>query len=969
MAESPSSNQTTAEAGEGAVANPIDGSINSQINGGAPALEVVLTEDGVPVVDLRDAAAEGGVLVVIDGELMLRLADGTEWPVDVTSAEGQVVLQVADQAYIAASSIQAALTTSGAELPLASLAQATTEAGSPAAEPIADDAEAAEPAAEGEAPVRGGAPFRAFEIGDIGEGLDPLLALGPTSLGMGSSLNDLANGDLAGLGASAPGNGSRFINLAPIANDDLATTSEQQSIDIDVLANDRDPNPDDQLRIVGVQAEGLAGLVTLNADGTINYDPNGQFTHLGVGETATETFSYTVADQHGKASTATVTVRITGINDAPEATDDHARTTEKKAVTIDVLANDVDPDVNDELQVVGVDVTGLSGNLAFLGAGRFAYDPNGQFDYLGKGQTATETFRYAVSDQHGATDIATVEILIEGVNDAPVANDDLVVVSEKGEVRFNALANDFDPDLGDTIRVTNLFSLGNSAGQRWINHDGTVTYRPFGAYDYLGEGEVAYQQFGYTIADQHGATDTGVITVKIVGVNDAPVAKDDKVHTNEKSAVVLDVIANDYDPDKNDVFGVVAADATGLQGELAYLGNGKFAYDPNGQFDHLAKGQTATETFQYAISDQHGAIDIATAKVVIHGVNDAPVAVADHFTGFENIGFYAPIEALLANDFDVDNGDTIHFAGLGNAVNGEVTVTPDGYVVFIPDAGFTGLAGFQYAIQDQHGEYAIGDVHVDVRPIAPGDVSFEVLGLFATLQDTTVTEHDDGALTLDMLFDVVAVAGAAMELGGMPFFSAILSGQLAGVLQVTFNADGSVSATGDIDGDLGLDVVASPIFQPLGGDLYDALLAATPSLGGGAPAVAGGPGSSLADLLLDQMDQFGLLGVPATALGGAIAGGQASAFGDGTFYLEIGGLLNGGAVLYDDVTGAPLFIAELLGEFAAAALVDIRDGIDIAGDGFLDTSFDTSSAPLAFAASGSADITGGIVIEDQAIAA
>jgi VCBS repeat-containing protein len=959
MAESPSSNQTTAEAGEGAVANPITGNV--------PALEIVLTEDGVPVIDLRDAAAEGGALVVIDGELMLRLADGTEWPVDVTSAEGQIVLQVADQAYIAASAIQAALTTTGDVLPLASLAQATAEAGSPAAEPVADSAEAAEPAAEGEAPVRGGAPFRAFEIGDIGHGLDPLLALGPTSLGMGSN----PNGELADLGANAPGNGSRFVNLAPIANDDLATTSERQSIDIDVLANDRDPNPGDEIRIVGVQAEGLLGLVTLNADGTINYDPNGRFTHLGVGETATETFSYTVADQHGKASTATVTVRITGVNDAPEAADDHARTTEKKAVTINVLANDTDPDVNDQLQVVGVDATGLQGSLAFIGNGQFAYDPNGRFDYLGKGQTATETFRYAVSDQHGATDIATVEILIEGVNDAPVANDDLVAVSEKGEVRFNALANDFDPDLGDTIRVTNLFSLGNSVGQRWINHDGTVTYRPAGAYDYLGQGEVAYQQFGYTVADQHGATDTGVITVQIVGVNDAPVAKDDKVHTDEKSLVQINVLANDFDPDKNDVFGVVAVDTTGLEGELTYLGDGKFAYDPNGQFDHLAKGETATETFRYAIADQHGAFDIATAKVVIHGVNDAPTAVADHFVGYQDFGFYAPLSALLGNDFDID-GDPIQFAAAFNAVNGEVSVTDDGYVVFTPTPGYVGQAGFFYAIEDPHGAYDIAPVYVDIVPIQPGDISFEVLALYGAINEAEVTEHADGTLTIDMLFDVGAIAGAAMLLGGMPFFTAILSGEMQGFMQVTLNPDGSVQATGDVIGGLDLELIESPIFQPLGGTFLDALFGpSTSPLAGGMPTTlhAGGPNSALADMLLGQIDALGLFGLPVEAYGGATAASNALSFGDGTFFLEIGALLQGGAALFDDDSGAPLFIAELLGEFAAFAAIDIRDAVDVAANGFLDSSFDTSSAPLAFAAMGSADITGDIVIQDQAVAA
>jgi VCBS repeat-containing protein len=961
MAESPSSNQTIAEAGNGAVAGPLNGTLQD--------LVVVVTEDGVPVIDLREALAQDGALVVVDGELMLRLADGTEWPVDVTVAAGDVVLQVAEQGFVAASSVQAALQNSGTVLPLANLAEAAAQASGPASETVA---EAAEPAADAEGPVHGGgAGFRAFEILDLGPGLDPLLALGPTSLGASNAAGpfDLL-ADQDGLGDSRFGVGSRHVNFAPIAGDDVATTNEREAITIDVLANDRDPNPNDTIRIVSVQAEGLLGSVSLNADGTIAYDPNGAFGHLGKGETATETFTYTIADERGETDTGTVTVEITGINDAPLAEDDLARTTEDRPVAIDVLANDVDPDANDALEVVGVDATGLFGNLVFLGDGQFGYDPAGRFDFLGEGQTATETFRYAVADPHGEIDIATVQILIEGVNDAPVAANDVAHTNERSRTQINVLNNDFDPDQTDSIRVVGVDTRGLT-GHAWINPMGGITYDPAGKFTHLAVGEYATETLSYTVADQHGATSTAEVTVYIWGKNDAPVAKDDKVHTNEKSPVEINVIANDYDPDRSDAFGVVAVDATGLQGELAYLGNGKFAYDPNGQFDHLGKGQTATETFQYALADEHGAIDIATAKIVVHGVNDAPVAETDVFRGFANIGFYAPIEALLGNDYDIDQGDTIHFAGLGGAVNGEVTVTPDGYVVFIPDAGFTGLAGFQYAIEDQHGAFDIGNVFVDITPIQPGDVSFEVLALYGALNEAEVTEQADGSITVDMVFDIGAVAGASMLLGDMPFFTAILSGEMQGVMQVTLNPDGSVQADGDVIGDLDLELIESPIFQPLGGDFFDALFGPSPNaLAGGLPTTlhAAGPNSALADILVGELQSIGLLGLPAEAFGGATAASNAVSFGDGTFFLEIGGLLNGGATLFDDVTGDPEFLAELFGEFAAVAGISIRDAVEVAADGLLDSSFDTSSAPLAFAASGSTDI-GDLVIQDQAVAA
>ncbi len=59
----------------------------------------------------------------------------------------------------------------------------------------------------------------------------------------------------------------------------------------------------------------------MNADGSFDYDPNGQFDSLGVGQTATDTFSYTIDDsqaQPNSTDTANVTVTISGVNDAPD---------------------------------------------------------------------------------------------------------------------------------------------------------------------------------------------------------------------------------------------------------------------------------------------------------------------------------------------------------------------------------------------------------------------------------------------------------------------------------------------------------------------------------------------------------------------------------------------------------------------------------------------------------------------------
>jgi VCBS repeat-containing protein len=123
------------------------------------------------------------------------------------------------------------------------------------------------------------------------------------------------------------------VNDPLVANDDTATTDEDTPVSVldsgalSVLDNDEDPEAG-SLTVVTVNGEeGNVGvmitlpsgaLLTLNADGTFLYDPNGWFEYLQVDETATDTFTYRASDGEYLSNVATVTVTITGVNDAPE---------------------------------------------------------------------------------------------------------------------------------------------------------------------------------------------------------------------------------------------------------------------------------------------------------------------------------------------------------------------------------------------------------------------------------------------------------------------------------------------------------------------------------------------------------------------------------------------------------------------------------------------------------------------------
>jgi VCBS repeat-containing protein len=207
-----------------------------------------------------------------------------------------------------------------------------------------------------------------------------------------------------------------ITNDPPIAEDDTATTAEDTPVVIDVLSNDSDPESVPLfVSAVGVP---ISGTAVISGNTTVVYSPTLDFTGQDV-------FTYTASDGVW-TDTATVTVTVTAINDPPEANDDDAggSTNEDTAfTTIDVLANDTDPDIGDVLSVSAVGTASTLGQVTDNGDGTFEYDPNGQFEWLAVGQQTTDVFTYTVSDGHGGTSTAAVTITITGINDPPTISD------------------------------------------------------------------------------------------------------------------------------------------------------------------------------------------------------------------------------------------------------------------------------------------------------------------------------------------------------------------------------------------------------------------------------------------------------------------------------------------------------------------------------------------------------------------
>jgi VCBS repeat-containing protein len=154
-------------------------------------------------------------------------------------------------------------------------------------------------------------------------------------------------------------------------------------------------------------------------------------------------------------------------NAPPKPKADVASTSEDVAVTIAVLANDVDPD-NDALRLVSA-TNGRLGTTAALQGGSVAYTPT-------RDANGTDTFTYTVADAHGSTATQTVTVTIAAVNDPPAVA--VTTSASSGtaplEVTFTAVGTDVDGD-----RLT----------YRWSFGDGDAGQGPQVAHTYLSDGD------------------------------------------------------------------------------------------------------------------------------------------------------------------------------------------------------------------------------------------------------------------------------------------------------------------------------------------------------------------------------------------------------------------------------------------------------------------------------------------------
>jgi CshA-type fibril repeat protein len=367
-------------------------------------------------------------------------------------------------------------------------------------------------------------------------------------------------------------------NRAPTASNDTASGNEDTALSGNVLSNDTDLDGD-ALTVTGFYVDGtgyaVGSTATIESVGTITIATNGDytFTPLANYNGTVPVITYTVTDTGNLSASASLSLVLNSVNDAPTPTNDTASGNEDTALSGNVLSHDTDLD-GDALTVTGfsVDGTGYAvGSTATIeGVGTITIATNGNYMFtpLANYNGTVPVITYTVTDAGNLSASASLSLTVKPVNDRPIIDDKTITVLEDETYTFKATdftledpndpsdpTNPSDtqphtlayviitslPDAGILMNNGVAIDLSTDSAKVAADDIGKLTFTP--AANASGN---AYAKFSFRVQDNGGTSnggmdtsDTASITVDVTAVNDAPTSTDDTATTNENTPLLL----------------------------------------------------------------------------------------------------------------------------------------------------------------------------------------------------------------------------------------------------------------------------------------------------------------------------------------------------------------------------------------------------------------------------------------------
>jgi outer membrane protein OmpA-like peptidoglycan-associated protein len=398
---------------------------------------------------------------------------------------------------------------------------------------------------------------------------------------------------------------------------------------------------------------------------------------------------------------------------APVANNDTATTTSGTPVTINVLANDTDPN-GDTLSIVSFN-QGNNGAVTQVG-NNLVYTPVAGF-------TGADTFTYVITDPDGNQSTATVTVTVGAADpNAPVANNDTATTTSGTPVRIGVLDNDRDPN-GDTLSVAGFSPSTNGTVTQ---DDNVLIYTP-------RDGFTGTDSFTYTVTDPAGNRNTATVTVTVTPANpNTPIAVDDVLEAVTAIPATITPLANDRDPD-GDTLSITGV-GTAAHGKVTQSGN-SLVYTP-------AAGFVGDDQFTYTLSDGNGHTATGTVVVRVIPAAGALDAVGDSYPIDKNSS--STSLGILAND-SVPAGATVGITIVTAPAHGSVAVVGD-HLEYTPAADYEGGDSLTYKVTS-NGQEDTATVALNVGTCADGSCG----SLDVTDDYLLIDLNDTVTRTLDVL--------------------------------------------------------------------------------------------------------------------------------------------------------------------------------------------------------------------------
>ncbi len=476
---------------------------------------------------------------------------------------------------------------------------------------------------------------------------------------------------------------------------------------------------------------------------------------LSFSNTVTLTYRVYIQDSAGALTWQVVDIKIYGANDVPVITSGDTFSVQENTTTVGTVTS-FDPDIGATrvFSITGGADAGKFNIDAATGALTFKTAPDFENPTDANGDNVYQV-RVQVWDQIGGSPGSTqnISVTVTNVNETPAAQNGSFDVSEDGTLTGSVLATDPDTD-------PLTYSLVNPVDGLVFNPDGTFTFTPGAAFQYLNEGESAQVTFQYQATDGALNSNTATVTITVEGANEngAPTAENVTASGNEDVLITVTLDGDDAD---GDLEGFIVkslpangtlwlnANGTGVVA-IGLQVTGTLYFQPNADWN----GNTS---FTYTAIDSNDVESaLATVSIEVDPVNDVPTAENVSAGGNEDTIF-----AVTFDGADID-GTVAGYIVKSLPANGTLWLNSDGTgavainqqvsspIYFQPNANWNGNSAFDYAAIDNEGaESANATVTLNVDPVndAPAAENVSATGNEDALITVTLDGDDaDGDL-------------------------------------------------------------------------------------------------------------------------------------------------------------------------------------------------------------------------------